>query len=46
MWPEFADVPPGWQHRFGPAARAECVDYVERHWQAINPFARTAGGNA
>jgi MbtH protein len=46
LWPEFADVPPGWQQRFGPAARAECVDYVERHWQAINPFARTAGGNA
>ncbi len=42
LWPDFADAPPGWERRFGPAPRAECVDYIERHWHAINPFARAA----
>ncbi|WP_250461336.1 MbtH family protein [Microbulbifer litoralis] len=39
LWPDFAAVPAGWQAVHGPAARAECLDYVERHWQSINPFA-------
>ncbi|AVR96581.1 MbtH family protein [Pseudoduganella armeniaca] len=46
LWPEFAELPAGWESRFGPAARAECVEYVERHWQAINPFAPGVAGNA
>lgn len=43
LWPEFADVPAGWNVRYGPAERGACADYVERHWTSIDPFsARTA----
>ena len=42
LWPDFAAVPAGWECRFGPAPRAACVDYVERHWRAIDAFG--AGG--
>ena len=37
LWPEFMDVPPGWQPVFGPATRAECVDYVQRAWTDLRP---------
>lgn len=37
LWPEFMDVPSGWQPAFGPATRAECVEYVEREWTDIRP---------
>lgn len=42
LWPEFAPQPAGWQWQHGPAPRSECVDYIERHWLAINPFAAHA----
>ena len=38
LWPEFAEVPAGWEMVFGPDAREPCNLYVEEHWQAINPF--------
>ncbi|MCW4629855.1 MULTISPECIES: MbtH family protein [Marinomonas] len=38
LWPEFAAIPNGWQTIIGPMSRAECIDYVEQHWTAINPF--------
>jgi MbtH protein len=37
LWPEFMDVPAGWRAGFGPATRAECVEYVEREWTDIRP---------
>jgi MbtH protein len=37
LWPAFADVPAGWRAVFGEAARAECVEYVERHWTDLRP---------
>jgi MbtH protein len=37
LWPEFLDVPPGWQPVFGPATRAECVEYVDRAWTDLRP---------
>ncbi|HEY4023788.1 MAG TPA: MbtH family protein [Pseudonocardiaceae bacterium] len=37
LWPEFMDVPRGWQAAFGPATRAECLEYVEREWTDIRP---------
>ncbi|GMA27182.1 MbtH family protein [Arenivirga flava] len=37
LWPEFADVPRGWVAVFGPATRAESLDYVAEHWQDITP---------
>ncbi len=38
LWPDFATQPAGWEIRFGPAERAQCLDYIERHWLEINPF--------
>lgn len=38
LWPVFAAQPEGWQLSFGPATRAECLEYIEHHWIAINPF--------
>jgi len=37
LWPEFADVPRGWVAVFGPAPRAEAVDYVTENWHDITP---------
>jgi len=37
LWPEFAAVPEGWTAEFGPAARAECLTYVEENWTDLRP---------
>ena len=37
LWPEWADVPDGWTIVFGPAARADCVSYIERNWTDMRP---------
>lgn len=37
LWPNFADVPAGWAVVHGPAARAECIDYVDRNWTDLRP---------
>ncbi|WPW26728.1 amino acid adenylation domain-containing protein [Streptomyces atratus] len=42
LWPEFADVPAGWDTAFGPAGRAECLDYVEVNWSTMNPTSLAA----
>jgi MbtH protein len=42
LWPEFADVPAGWDVRYGPAERGACVEYVERHWTSIDAFGKGA----
>lgn len=41
LWPEFAEIPKGWQAIIGPTSRAKCIDYVEQHWTEINPFKHT-----
>lgn len=38
LWPDFAAQPAGWELRFGPAERAQCLDYIEQNWVSINPF--------
>jgi uncharacterized protein YbdZ (MbtH family) len=35
LWPEFADVPAGWQVVYGKADRTACLDYIERNWADI-----------
>jgi MbtH protein len=35
LWPVFADVPEGWQERFGPEVRAVCLAYVAAHWARV-----------
>ncbi|ELS53318.1 MbtH family protein [Streptomyces sp. ISL-22] len=37
LWPDFADVPAGWEAVFGPAPRQECLDYVNEHWTDMRP---------
>ncbi|MQY17565.1 MbtH family protein [Nocardia macrotermitis] len=37
LWPDFADVPAGWNVVFGPADREECLGYVERNWTDMRP---------
>ncbi|MER5935697.1 MbtH family protein [Streptomyces sp. NPDC001928] len=37
LWPDFAPVPDGWSTVHGPADRAACLDYVERHWTDMRP---------
>jgi len=37
LWPEFADIPNGWDQVFGPAMRAECLRYVEENWTDMRP---------
>jgi len=37
LWPSFAAVPGGWQVRFGPDNRQNCLDYVEKNWTDMRP---------
>lgn len=37
LWPDFADVPGGWDVVHGPASRSECLDYVTEHWTDMRP---------
>lgn len=37
LWPVFADVPAGWTTVHGPAARPDCVEYVETNWTDMRP---------
>jgi MbtH protein len=37
LWPDFLDVPAGWTVEHGPAARAACLEYVERVWVDLRP---------
>jgi uncharacterized protein YbdZ (MbtH family) len=35
LWPDFAEVPAGWNVIYGKADRTACLDYVERNWPDI-----------
>ena len=37
LWPEFAEVPAGWRTVHGPAARQDCLDYVNTNWTDMRP---------
>jgi MbtH protein len=37
LWPEFAEVPAGWTRTHGPAARQDCLDYINEHWTDMRP---------
>lgn len=43
LWPAFAAQPAGWTCQLGPAAHAECIDYIERHWQSGPLFTAAQG---
>ncbi len=46
LWPQFADIPPGWELRFGPDQREACLKYVEEHWVDMRPLSLVAAMNA
>lgn len=37
LWPTFSEVPAGWRVVFGEAARAACLEYVEKNWTDLRP---------
>jgi MbtH protein len=37
LWPDFAEIPTGWQAVHGPAPRQGCIDYIEQHWTDMRP---------
>ncbi len=37
LWPNFAEVPAGWQTVHGPDARQACLDYIETNWADMRP---------
>lgn len=37
LWPEFVDIPEGWQPVFGADSREACLEYVERNWTDLRP---------
>lgn len=37
LWPQFADIPAGWQVVLSSASRQECLDYVNEHWTDMRP---------
>jgi MbtH protein len=37
LWPEFAEVPPGWTVAHGPSDRASCLDHIELNWTDMRP---------
>jgi uncharacterized protein YbdZ (MbtH family) len=37
LWPQQFEVPEGWSVVSGPAARADCIEYIERNWTDLRP---------
>jgi uncharacterized protein YbdZ (MbtH family)/acyl carrier protein len=37
LWPEEIRRPGGWETRFGPSARADCLGFVEQTWTDMRP---------
>lgn len=37
LWPEFAEIPSGWNRVHGPVLRQEALAYVERNWTDLRP---------
>lgn len=37
LWPNFADVPAGWEVALRDESRQACLDYVEENWTDMRP---------
>nr|BCD33692.1 putative MbtH-like protein [Streptomyces violaceusniger] len=37
LWPEFVEVPAGWETAHGPDTRQACLDFIERNWTDMRP---------
>ncbi|MEV0621451.1 MbtH family protein [Nonomuraea sp. NPDC050404] len=38
LWPDFAEVPAGWEAVFGPGTHAAALQYVEDNWTDMRPL--------
>ncbi|MER6106175.1 MbtH family protein [Streptomyces sp. NPDC001832] len=46
LWPDWREVPAGWQAVFGPESRQECLSYIERNWTDLRPASLLQGERA
>ncbi|BAU88350.1 MbtH family protein [Streptomyces laurentii] len=37
LWPDFAEVPAGWEVAFGESDRQACLDHIEANWTDMRP---------
>jgi len=37
LWPNFLEVPVGWQTVYEPDARQKCLDYIKTNWTDMRP---------
>lgn len=38
IWPDGREIPAGWRALNGPAAKDECLAYIETHWTDMRPL--------
>jgi MbtH protein len=38
LWPDYKAIPNGWNAKFGPASKEECLAYVEKMWTDMRPL--------
>jgi MbtH protein len=46
LWPQFAEVPAGWEVVCGPDTREACLGHVNEHWTDMRPKSLVAAMNA
>jgi MbtH protein len=37
LWPDFIEIPAGWNSVHGPTGRSDCLDYINEHWTDMRP---------
>ncbi|MBP2077292.1 MbtH protein [Oceanobacillus polygoni] len=37
LWPDFLDIPSGWENVYGADNREKCLDYIKSHWHNQMP---------
>jgi MbtH protein len=43
LWPQFADIPAGWQCVYGLDSRSNCLKYIEENWVDMRPLSLIQG---
>lgn len=38
IWPAGRDNPPGWSDGGAEGSKAECLEFIERHWSDMRPL--------
>jgi len=37
IWPDFVEIPKGWKKVYGPSAKGDCLEFVEKNWTDMRP---------